>query len=468
MEEKTLQPSRATPVRFRNVFLNKVGALASKDNKLRSFSLLDIIWFILVVYSFFPQNTARELLWDRWFDIPISYIPFLIIFFFLFVHNIYHYFRSNTKTLFIHPPIIIFALFVIYIPVQFIFLFSANHSLHLKDYFTDYAMFVFYGFCVFHALTVYFANMENAVQNLEGIIEKSFLYLFIICIVSLLRYLVYDIRHDVYFFNLFYPLGYRLFEVLFLVFFSAIVLGWYFSTGEKKYLIYFTGYGTALMLAGSRTGYVAYALIILYLLVRMRTRLFATSVGLALIFVFIVGLVIGGEKTLRRIINVKYVSVYATLNKDEKTQMRRVAYWKGCFEMFMANKMFGVGLGKENFRRNFPNHIFASFKKKHVGRPHITYLYILVSTGIIGFGILGSFILSIIKKGYESVSLLKTNKFMCEKTAHILFANFLILILQLGYQFETEPFVWMFWGLSFSWFYKVGRFGGGVVQAKVL
>jgi O-antigen ligase len=453
MDEKSLEVSGLKEKPYRHVLINECVVFLKKGGGRRNFTLLDCIWLILLAYSFLPQNAARELLWIRWYDIPISYIPFLAVFLLFFVSNIYEIYQSNERRLFIHAPIICFVMFIVYIPVQFVVLISKHPSLDLKDYFADYAMFVFYGVCVFYAVTVYFTKKENGISGLNEIIEKSFSYLFMICVISLLRYLVYDISHGVYFFNLFYPLGYRLFEVLFIIFFSTTAIGWYFSTGGKKYLLYFTGYGIALMVAGSRTGYLAYIVLILFIFVRKRFRLFPAPVGVALIVILVAGIFVGGENIVKRMKNVKYVSAYATLNHNKEMQMKRVAYWAGTYQMFVANKIFGVGLGKENFRMNFPVHVFDQFKEKYVARPHITYLYVLCSTGILGFAILGGFIFFILRQGVISATFVKKNHVMYEKTIHLLMANFLILIMQLGYQFETEPFLWMFWGLSFSWFY---------------
>ena len=417
-------------------------------------TLFDLIWAILIFYSFWPENAGRNIFWVRYHGVPISYIPFFIIFTVLFLKNLLeHLMMIRNGILIKHGPIGIFLLFLLYIPIQLCVLLYKTEDLFVKDYLIDYIMFCFYGVVIFYSVTIYFRKANDPVSKLNCVFERSMKYLFIICIISLVRYVSYDIHYNKLFFNLFYPLGYRLFEVLFLSFFSALTLGWYFTFKRKIYLAYFVFYGIALIISGSRTGYIAYALIVLYLIIRMNFRFLFSSFGPVIIITIIAGTVIGGEYIKTRAALIKDLPLFSTLDfekgKKERRSTRRLGYWVGSLKIFKDNPYFGVGIGKRNFSSNFP----LKYKRSRlVARPHNTYLYFLASTGIVGISLLTMFWLSILKQGYKSYKSYKRKKFIAEKTLHLLIANILILVMQFGYQFETGPFVWIFWAISFSWF----------------
>jgi O-antigen ligase len=212
-------------------------------------------------------------------------------------------------------------------------------------------------------------------------------------------------------------------------------------------------FGISLIIAGSRTGYAAYFLIISYFLIRQNIKLLYSCTGIVIFITLATGIFIGGDYVKRRARLMKKLSLFVTLDHEravlEGKSTTRLAYWAGALKMFRGSPWMGVGIGKKNYLSRFPHHLIRAS-----GRPHNTYLYILASTGFTGFLILGLFLLSIVKRGYCAWKSEKNKGSMREKTLHIIFANILILVMQLGYQFETEPFVWMFWGLSFSWFYQ--------------
>jgi O-antigen ligase len=425
---------------------------------LRKIELFDIFWGILIFYAFIPEKWGREILWDRWCGIPISYIPFLTLFGFLSSKYLLGFMLKGKGRVPLPKPVRFLLLLLAYFPLQLGILLLLQRVVILKDYIIDYVMLIFYCMLIFYTVTIYFRRKTRPLEKLNEVLNNSLKYLFIICVVSITRFVVYDIHFPYEYFNLFYPLGYRLFEVLFLSFFSALALGWYYTFNRKIYLVYFLFYGVALILAGSRTGYIAYTCILLYLIARMNYRIVVSYLGPVVILTVLIAIWIGGNYVGTRASLMKDIPLFLNLDfqkaNTEKRSTRRLGYLVGSLEIFKENPFLGVGIGKTNFASNFP----PKYKRSVlVARPHNTYFYFLASTGVFGILLLGMFWVTILKQGYRSYRCIRFRKFLSEKTLHILIGNILILLMQFGYEFETGPFVWVFWAMSFNWFYFVIR-----------
>ncbi len=418
--------------------------------RFKKLNIFTILLAILLLYSFIPKTIAESTFWLRLYGAPIAYIPFFLLFLFMFLKGIG--LSLIRRDIFIHKPIIIFLIFLMYFPFQFVFLLQRGPEIAINDYITDYLMFCFYGVVVFYGTTLYFYNKRNNSEIMHKIFDQFMKILFFICIIGTIRYFLFD--YKMFFYNIFNPLRYRLFEVLFLVFFSALALGRFYATREKKYIFYFAIYGFSLILSGSRTGYIVFAFLIIYLLLRENYKLLSSIRGFVIILAITSAVFVGGDEITSRIKRLQEVSLYATFDLDrsiqEKRSARRITFLIASIDMIKESPLIGVGIGKGNIEINFPYYFYDSVGT--IARPHNFYLYIMLSTGIIGTSIFLYFIFYIIKYGYRTFKKIRHNQPKKEMVLHLLISNILILIMKIGYEFETEPFIWMLWAFSFSYF----------------
>ena len=227
---------------------------------------LNLLIYTLIIYSLIPYTFSIPFT-KKILGVPFSYIPIFVIFLCLFI-----FYVLFKKEIYLKEAFFIFLVFIGYL-IILIFIFLLKKQLYIKDYCLDLVMYVFYGFVVFYGTFLYFYNSHF---NLEYFIYKFLKALYLICIISFLKFFFLD-KNQSPFFNLFNPLRYRFFEVLFLSFFASLALGWYYSTNDKKYFLFFIVFILALLLVGSRTGYISLVLLFIFFLIKERKKFFMPS-----------------------------------------------------------------------------------------------------------------------------------------------------------------------------------------------
>ncbi len=110
--------------------------------RFKKLNVFSILLAILLLYAFIPTTIAESTFWLRIYGTPVSYIPFFLLFLFMFLKGMG--LSLIRRDIFIHKPIIIFSMFLLYLPFHLGFLFQRGPEIALNDYFVDYFMFNFY------------------------------------------------------------------------------------------------------------------------------------------------------------------------------------------------------------------------------------------------------------------------------------------------------------------------------------
>jgi O-antigen ligase len=413
-------------------------------------TVFDFVFLVLLLYSFVPYRLSVEVFLPRFGGVPISYIPFLVFFALLFVREFVRGFVA--KSIKLGWGDVFFAMFLFaYLPLQLLLLRNIGYTLDVADYLLDYAMFCFYGTAVFFGTRLYFLNRSHDPLTLANrIVERMLKVFFLICIIAPIRYFLFD-TSSAQFYTTYNPLQYRLFLPLFLVPCSLLTLGRFFATRQGRYLLYFAIYGGNLYLCQSRTGYVAFIFVLAYLLLKEKFGLFLRPQWFVTGIILAAGFYLGGEKALKRVRRLEELQMFATLDMDDAVKLdkdkRRITFLVASIEILKESPLIGVGLGKHNLEANFPTY-FTQYVHS-VARPHNFYLYMLVSTGIIGAVLIVLFLYnSVYKPQFFIIARDVSNKQDRELLRHLYLVQITILIMQLGYEFETTPFIWFIWGLS--------------------
>jgi O-antigen ligase len=421
-------------------------------------TLLKVVPLFLLAYACVPLQFSEKTFWLKVAGLPIGYLPFLGLLLFVFIKEIISLSIKKGQVP-VNKTLVIFCSFLVYITIQFPLILLKNPSLDIVDFLTDYAMFMFYGIVVLFGCMLYLCRRNNAWELINDELTFFIKIMAVICVIAIIRFVWLDqaVIGD-YFFNIFNPLRYRLFEVLFLIFFAAVTLGWYYSSSEQRYLVYFALFSLCILLAGSRTGYIGYLVILVYFLARGGFKLIFSKTTLICLIALIIGIYIGGDKIMKRVDRTGEVSNFFWLDLEGAHRAhhdeKRLGLLLGSLELAKENPIIGIGLGKDNYIKRFP----YGFQERYVhivARPHNFYLYILSATGIIGLLIFLFFFSYLLRYGYMAAKLNYMSPAIKERVWHLVLANFVILILKLGYEFETEPFLYLFWGYSISYFYII-------------
>ena len=157
-----------------------------------------------------------------------------------------------------------------------------------------------------------------------------------------------------------------------------------FQSSRAKYKVMFIGLAPflihALILTGSRSGLVGFAVAIAAIVVRSKRRLVALvllSVTLAVALPFM-----PGE------LQDRYLSIFGMSETHSRTFDGRIAEWKGDFETFLGRPVVGHGIGTS---------LEASFNRTGSALvSHNMYTEALIETGAVGFVFFMSFIISIV------------------------------------------------------------------------
>jgi hypothetical protein len=158
-------------------------------------------------------------------------------------------------------PLVVLTVFVLYLIAELPFLKNLHPMVSVGAHMQEVIMFSFYIFAVFYGtvLTLY----DKTLEQIDEMILTWLRWLCIIALISVVRYALVD-RGQAIFFNLFNPLRYRLFEVLFLCIFFPLAACLTVDSRPRLTPIFLLF--TALILTGSRTGYVAGIILIMFLL----------------------------------------------------------------------------------------------------------------------------------------------------------------------------------------------------------
>jgi len=421
-------------------------------------TIFDFVFFVLLLYSLVPYRYGVEVFWPRFGGVPISYIPFLVFFAFLFVREFVRGFVAK-KIKLGWGDVFFSVLLFIYLPLHLVILKSIDHQLDVADYLLDYAMFCFYGVAVFFGTRLYFMNRsDNALTLANQIVERMLEVFFVICIIAPIRFYLFD-QSDALFYTTYNPLQYRLFVPLFLIPCSVLAAGRFFATGQTRYPLFFALYGGNIYLCQSRTGYIAYACVLVYLLVRQKFGLILRPQWVVAGVVLIGAFYLGGERAAQRVRRLEELQMFATLDMDDAVKLerdkRRITFLVASIEIMKESPLLGVGLGKHNLDIHFPMYYIKYVHS--VTRPHNFYLYMLVSTGTIGLVLIVLFLYnSLYRPKFFIIAKHLSNKQDRELLRHLYLVQITIFIMQLGYEFETTPFIWFIWGFSAGVFQSVG------------
>jgi len=417
----------------------------------------DFVFITLLLYSLVPFS--REILLFRFGGVPVGYIPFLIFFAWLFLRELVRGLRAR-RIGFGWGEFFLAILLFIYLPFQLFVLKNLSRGVDVRDYLLDYAMFCTYGITAYFGTRLYFVNQgEQALIVANRVVERMLNVFFIICIVAPIRYFLFD--HGVaFFYSTFNVLPYRMFVPLFLVPSSLLALGRFFATRRVRYLLFFALYGGNIYLCQSRTGYIAYACVLGYLLIRERLGIILRPQWVVAGLVFAATFYMGGQKARQRIARLKEIQLFASLDLESAAELekdkRRIALLVGSLELFQESPWLGVGLGKRNLHANFPSYYLKY--SPSVTRPHNFYLSVLISLGIFGSSLLFLFLFfSVYRPRYFIDAKFIQDRVLREFVRHLYLCHIAILVMQLGYEFETTPFIWFLWGLSSGVFRLVGK-----------
>ena len=184
----------------------------------------------------------------------------------------------------------------------------------------------------------------------------------------------------------------------------AIPLGLLFAgaVGRDKRLLYITAIalmGTALLLSGSRGGFIALiAEVAMMLMLTMRSKtgnVVGAKIALAVILLLVIvggSFFVGGESSLTRI---------AETQADGGKAIDRAYIWGVTLDIIRANMPFGAGLGAYGVA-------FTPFDKysgmERVEQAHNDYLQVASDAGLVGLAIGAFFLFTLFKTGRKAVA----------------------------------------------------------------
>lgn len=412
---------------------------------------IKLIMLVLLFYSLVPLSISKAYLNIRLGGLPISYIPFILIYIVTLLKvDLNH---TYSKKLFLSLKWLI--IWLIIALLSFVINFITRDSFDLISFSIDFIMIFFYIFVGYLGQVLYLTKRCDE-QQLEAILITMIKVLSLIVVVGSIRFFIFD-RNEALFFNFFHPLNYRLFEVLLLIFVTPVSIGYYLKTKSSIALLYVLILISGVFVSGSRTGYVTLSLLIPIMLYTKDI----TIVGLlkSLLPLMIIGAVILFDEDIQRNLQrLDMIKHYFDLNFESAVEdnqvVRRVGMIAGSKEMILNNPFFGVGLGKENYFSAFPKFYLDYF---HVGRPHNQYLSLAASTGLLGLLAFLMFFYSIVIQGKQTLKTITKKHSSYYLVKYLLVSNALLFVLMIGYEFETEPFIWLIWAITTSFFYIVKK-----------
>lgn len=416
------------------------------------------LWYmiILVIYSLIPYSLSTYLQ-IKILGLPLSYIPFLIVSLVICLRARFRIYTLSVHWKYLFFVLIGLMLFIVYSMFQpFNIRILAGKDIDFYSHYSEVALYTMYAVIVF-------------IPTLTILLKKGFTWLiissknclnlfFVVVIIAIPRYFLFD-RETSLFFNLFNPLQYRLIEVLFLMYFACISVALFQIEKQNRYILIHGVLAIAILIVGSRTGYLGYLLfiilnigyMILYMIrnkIRIRWKsgkiFFRFSIAVVAVLTIILNVSFNTtvQFQLSRLTHIATIVSFDLIQVSEaQHSLRRFIMLISSFELFVSNLFTGIGLGSDNFISNFPAKYLVY---TNPAKPHNFYLYVLAAQGIFGAFPILFFISGLLGQVHSLKRVIfKTDDKSIFTLYHWIFGCIIICCFFIA-QFESQPFIWLF------------------------
>lgn len=410
-------------------------------------SVLKSIFALLICYAFIPYGPVQQVLIERVLEVPFTYWPLLLLFSMLLVFGLL---QGKSASLLIGPrPTFWLIIFLSVATVSTLVNYIDDNMRSPKSALIDLFSYFLY-FVIAYCSSLIAMQSQNSIASGIKLISTLCKLVAVVVVVGITRHLALDMWFaSPPFNNVFPPLPWRLFEALILVTFATLQAGVMFETRKRKDLFVLGILLAGVMFTESRTAYLAvFFLLVACIWVERKLVFFHPLVPISIGLTVMVVIAFFSSSIVERINSLDALRFYFSLDLEaamrEDVVARRLALIVGTMEIVKENPVLGIGPGRENYFAHFPA-IYAFY---HEGRPHNQYLMFAAATGLVGLFSFVWFCISIMLSGKRTMARLPAGFQGRRMLFAVIMLNFQILVLMFGYDLETQPFLWMLWGMS--------------------
>ena len=231
-----------------------------------------------------------------------------------------------------------------------------------------------------------------------------------------------------------------------------VVIALYLTQKKPVYLLTAVTYVLGILLIKSRTGIVGttIGLILAFVLLNKPHLMGRRKVFIAVMVVFsvLVALSLEGKPLLDRVKQVfNWLNIAEGRIEQGELDYRRAVMWSEAISVFRRHMLLGTGMGLDNYLLKVARYIFVP--KYFLARPHNLYLSYLGAFGIIGFLPLIGFLFGLAYWYWYNSRFIRVQELRLIGKAFFI-GHVSILVMFLGQEHITNPFVWFGWGLGIA------------------